>query len=204
MPQVLKDDIEDSLIAAALTVFSQRGFRDATMAEIGRVARVSTGNIYRYHPNKRALFDAAVTNEFVERFVDLVRRKVQSLAGVEDMRSLGAGSPYLLLSEQLLAFCVENRLRIVILLGKSQGTRYEDFADETVQALSQLAIAHFRDLRPDLRVTEAMRFNLQQIYRNSISAVVHILSRFDKGAAIRQAIEGYTRFHLAGLKGFFE
>jgi AcrR family transcriptional regulator len=204
MPQVLKDEIEDGLIAAALTVFSQRGFQGATMAEVGRVAQVSTGNIYRYYQNKKTLFDAAVPAEFVERFADLVRRKAESLAGVDDIRSLRAGSPYLLLSEQLLTFCVENRLRIVILLGKSQGTRYEGFADEAVQRLSRLAIAHFRVLQPDLRVTEAMRFNLQQIYRNSIYAVVNILSRFDKEATIRQAIEGYTQFHLAGLKGFFE
>jgi AcrR family transcriptional regulator len=204
MPQVLKDKIEDAIIAAALTVFSQKGFQGATMAEIGRVARVSTGNIYRYYRNKKTLFDAAVTGEFVERFVDLARRKVESLSGVEDIRSLEAGAPYLLLSEQLLTFCVENRLRIVILLGKSQCTRYEDFADETVQRLSKLAIAHFRVLRPDLRVTEVVRFNLQQIYRNSICAIVNILGRFDKEAMIRQAIEGYTQFHLAGLKGFFE
>jgi AcrR family transcriptional regulator len=204
MPQVLKDEIEDGLITAALTVFSQRGFQRATMAEIGRVAQVSTGNIYRYYRNKKTLFDAVVNNEFVERFADLVRRKAESLAGAKDIRSLKRGSPYLLLSEQLLTFCVENRLRIIILLGKSQGTRYEGFADEAVQRLSNLAIAHFRVLRPDLRVTEPMRFDLQQIYRNSIYAVVNILGHFDKEATIRQAIEGYTRFHLAGLKGFFE
>jgi AcrR family transcriptional regulator len=174
------------------------------MAEIGRVAQVSTGNIYRYYRNKKTLFDAAITNEFVERFVDLVRRKVESLAGVGDIRSLKAGTPYLLLSGQLLKFCVENRLRIIILLGKSQGTQCEGFADEAVQRLSKLAIAHFRVLRPDLRVTEVMRFNLQQIYRNSIYAIVNILGRYDKEATICQAIEGYTQFHLAGLKGFFE
>jgi AcrR family transcriptional regulator len=204
MPQYLKDDIQEGIVAAALAVFARKGFRGAAMAEIGRVAHISTGNIYRYYGNKESLFEAAVPEEFVERFVDLVRRKAESLAGVQDIRSLRAGAPYLLLSEQLLTFCVENRLRIVILLGKSQDTRYEGFADEAVERLSKLAIAHFRVLRPDLRVAEAMRFNLQQIYHNSIYAIVNILSRFDKEATIRQAIEGYTQFHLAGLRGLFE
>jgi AcrR family transcriptional regulator len=204
MPQYLKGEIQESIIAAALAVFARKGFRGAAMAEIGRVAHISAGNIYRYYGNKETLFYAAVTDTFVEQFIGLVRRKAESLSGTEDIRSLKAGSPYHLLSEQLLAFCVENRLRIVILLGKSQGTRYEDFADEAVQRLSNLAIAHFRVHRPDLCVTEVMRFNLYQIYRNSMTAIVNILSRFDKETVIRQAIEGYTQFHLAGLKGFFE
>jgi AcrR family transcriptional regulator len=195
MPQYLKDDIQESIVAAALTVFAKKGFRGATMAEIGRNARVSTGNIYLYYGNKETLFYAAVTDEFVEHFIGLVRRKAESLSGVEDIHSLKAGSPYHLLLEQLLAFCVENRLRIVVLLGKSQGTRYEDFADEAVRRLSKIAIAHFRTLRPDLRVTEIMRFNLQEIYRNSIYAIVNILGRFDKESMIRQAIEGYTQWH---------
>ena len=100
MPQVLKDEIESGLIAAALTVFSQEDSRARPWAEIGRVAQVSTRPIiYRYYRNKETLFDAAVTDEFVERFIVLVRRKAESLAGVEDIRSLRAGSPYLLLSD---------------------------------------------------------------------------------------------------------
>jgi hypothetical protein len=70
--------------------------------------------------------------------------------------------------------------------------------------LSQLAFAHFRDCRPDLRVTDVMRFNVNQIYRNAIVSTVNILSRFDRTPAIRQAIEGYSKYHLAGLKGLFE
>ena len=204
MPQYLKDDIQKSIVAAALSVFSQKGFRGATMAEIGKVAQISTGNIYRYYANKETLFDAAVPHEFVEQFIDLLRRKVKSLDGVKDIRSLNAESPYFLFSEQLLSLCVENRLRIVILLSKSEGTQYEGFAHETVQRLSKLAIAYLRGLRPGLQVTKVMRFNLQQIYRNSIYAIVNILRRFDHETTIRQAIEGYTQFHLAGLKGFFE
>ena len=203
MPQYLKDDIQETIVAAALKVFAAKGFQGATMAGIGKVARVSTGNIYRYYENKDTLFDAAVTDDFVERFLALMRQKVESLAGVEDIRTLKAAAPYHQWSERLLAFCVENRLRIVVLLGRSQGTRYEGFADEVIQRLSTLAIAHFRQLRPDLRVTDVMRFNLQQIYRNSLVAVVNILAHFDKESTIRQALHGYSQFHLVGLKHFF-
>ena len=204
MAQFLKEQIQECIINAAMEVFAQKGFRNTTVAEIGRKAGVSTGNIYRYYENKEVLFRETVTDGFAERFIELIRSKVASLAGVEDIRHLDAGAPYHLASEQLLAFCAENRLRIVIVLGNSQGTRYENFADEVVAMLSQLAIAHFRFSRPDLRVTEAMRFNVDQVYRNAVVATVNILNRFDRIPAIRQAIKGYSKYHLAGLKGLFE
>jgi AcrR family transcriptional regulator len=203
MAQHLKDEVQENLIAAALAVFAEKGFRGATMASIARTAHISTGNVYRYYGNKEALFHAVVTDPFVEQFAGLLRRKAESLAGIDDLRSLHAASPYRLLSEQLTAFCVEHRLRIVILLAQSRGTRYESFGDEAVQRLSKIAIAHFRAFRPDLCVTDVMRFNLHQIYRNSMNAVVNILKCFDNEIVIRHALEGYTQFHLSGLKGFF-
>jgi AcrR family transcriptional regulator len=202
--QYLKRETQERLISAALLVFSQEGFPGATMAEIGKRAGISTGNIYRYFGNKESLFEKAIPHEFAKRFLDLACKKAESLAGVKNIHNVKAGMPYFFLSEQLLAFCVEHRLRIVILLNKSRGTPYEDFADQVVKRLSSIAIGHFRALQPDLRVTEIMRFNLQQIYRNSIRAIVNILRHFDDEVTIRQAIEGYTRFHLSGLKEFFQ
>jgi AcrR family transcriptional regulator len=204
MPQHLKKQVQEDIIAAALKLFAEKGFREATMAEIAKAAGISTGNIYRYYGNKETLFDVALPDEFVERFVDLTRRKVQALAGVQDVRLLKGESPYHLLSEELLAFCIKNRMRIVILLGKSDGTRCEGVGERVVQELCKLAIVHFHGIRPDLRVTEVMRFDLREIYRNSMCAVVNILRRFEKETAIREAIETYSKFHLAGLKGFFE
>jgi AcrR family transcriptional regulator len=204
MVQYLKQEIQGQIVAAALEVFARQGYRGATMAGIGRAAGVSTGNIYRYYENKEVLFHAAITEEFTERLLGLVREKVESLAGVEDIGDLAGDAPFHAISAQLLGFCVENRLRIVVLLDKSQGTRYEGFAEEVIQRLSNLAIAHFRRIRPGLRVTEVMRFNLGQIYRNLLATTVCILSRFDGEAVILQAMAGYSRYHLAGLKALFD
>ena len=85
MAQYLKDDVREGIVAAAIRVFARRGYQDATMAEIAKGARVSTGNIYRYFENKDILFDAAVPQQFVDSFNRLLRRRVTSLRGTEDM-----------------------------------------------------------------------------------------------------------------------
>src|SRR5687767_8998484 len=99
MPQVLKDDVRRRLIETALLVFADRGYAGATMGDIAAAVGVSTGNVYRYFPGKRELFDAAVPAAFVRAFRTLLRRRVRALDGVRDVRELPPGAPYHLASE---------------------------------------------------------------------------------------------------------
>ena len=204
MPQVLKDEVEERITGAALAVFAEKGFRRATMAEIAREARVSTGNVYRYFANKKALFDALVSDAFVARFTGLMRGRAEALEGVEDYRALGPGAAFYLISGELLDFAIDHRLRVVILLGRCQGTRHEGLAERLISDLMERAVDHFQGLRPGLEVTPALRFGLERIYRNLVVTVVHILERFDDGRQIREAVDAYSRYHLIGLNSYFE
>lgn len=203
MPQVLKDEVEERIAGAALAVFAERGFEGASVAEIARRAGISAGNVYRYHASKEELFDAVVPEAFVAKLRALLRRRVEALAGVEDVRTLKPGAPFLVASEELFAFAIEHRLRVVVLLRNAAGTRWEGFAEETVATLRKLAIAHFRAIDPALAPTEAMRFDLELIYRNLLSSTAAILARFDDGAKIREALAAYAAYHLVGLASFF-
>jgi AcrR family transcriptional regulator len=204
MAQYLKGEVQEGIAAAALRVFALKGYESATMAEIAKAARISTGNIYRYYASKSVLFEDVVSDDFVRTFTALLRRRVTSLEGVSDIRTLGPAAAFHLASEELLRFCIDHRLRVIVLLGRAQGSRHEGFSEQRVQELIQLAVAHFRALHPPTRVTETTRFNLEQLYRNLVGAMVGILTRFEDEALIREAVEGYSRYHLAGLKSFFE
>ena len=204
MPQTLKDQVRDDVAAAALRVFARRGVVAATMAEIAAEAGISTGNIYRYWSSKEALFHDVVDERFVRELMRLLRRRVRALDGVDDVRTLEASHLYHLASERLLAFCIAHRLRVAILLGRSAGTRYEDFTERTVRTLIALAIAHFRGLDPRLTLTPALRFNLNQIYHAFVRTLVTVLAEFEDEAGIRAIVGGYSRYHLAGLKYLFE
>jgi AcrR family transcriptional regulator len=174
------------------------------MGEIAAAAEVSTGNVYRYFPGKRELFDAVVPPAFVRRFRELLRRRVRALDGVRDLRELAPEAPYHLASEELLHFCIDHRLRVIVLLARSAGSRYERFAEHTVEDLVRLAVAHFQSVDPIIELGRTLRFDLTQIYRAFVSVLVSILERFETEASIREAVEAYTRYHLAGLKSFFE
>jgi AcrR family transcriptional regulator len=203
MAQYLKEEVQRRIVGAALETFARKGYPETTVAEIAREAGISTGNVYRYYPSKEALFHSLVPEAFAAQLRDLLRRRSAALVGVEDYRTLPEDSEYSLLSRATLAFAVENRLRLVILLGRAEATRYEGFAQELVAELVERAIAHFQGADPALRVDRAMRFGLEEIYRNFVGTLVRILEHFRDAEQIREAVECVSRYHRVGLKSFF-
>jgi AcrR family transcriptional regulator len=204
MAQYLKEHVRERILSAALDVFAARGFRAATMAEIAREAGVATGNLYRYFPDKDTLFHAVVPRSFADALLGLLRRRVRALAGVADARGLPPASPFRVVSENLLAFCLANRQRVVALLARADGTRYQDFPERLVAEMGRLAVQHHRRLGLRFEVGPVLRFALRQIYRNWLRALVEILSDSPDERTARDRVEAFSAYHLAGLKGLFE
>ena len=203
MAQVLKEEVQRRIVDAALGVFARKGYAAATIGEIAAAAGISTGNVYRYYENKEALFEDAVDETFVHRFSALLEKRVASLAGVEDVRRLGPDAAWFTASEELMRFTIDNRLRVVIVLGRAAGTRWASFAGQTVDQLVRLAIAHFREVAPGVKLSEPSRFALHRVYENLIDTTARILAEYEDEAPIREAVATYSRYHLAGLRELF-
>jgi len=59
-----RDDRRARLLQAALTVFSERGYHDASIAEIIERASVARGTFYNYFRSKRAIFEVLLDGLF--------------------------------------------------------------------------------------------------------------------------------------------
>ncbi len=72
------------LLEAARAVFTERGFADASMEEIGERAGVSRGPLYHYFDDKRDLFRAVyleIEQELAEKVISGVRSRTAPGAG---------------------------------------------------------------------------------------------------------------------------
>ncbi len=200
MAQILKQDQYDRLLAAAESVFAKSGYDDATIASIARRADMSTGNVYRYFVNKEALFAAVIPEEFRKAFFRLLKRRVGSLLVSQSLTSLDAGAEQS--ASDLLAFWIQNRLKVVILLDRSKGSRYAavgtDFVDELVSATARKLCASTG--RRSLLATDQVV--LHNIFQNTRRTLVSILERFSSASEIRAAMEAFWSYQLAGLAGF--
>ncbi|KPK38428.1 MAG: hypothetical protein AMJ69_08410 [Gammaproteobacteria bacterium SG8_47] len=119
------------IVAAALKVFSERGFNATRLDDVARSAGVSKGTVYLYFENKEALFRAVVAEEVlpqiarVEKMVDaysgdmaeLLRQLVEQWWETVGESPL-SGIPKLMMAEasnfpELACFYVDNVVRRV-------------------------------------------------------------------------------------------
>jgi AcrR family transcriptional regulator len=198
MAQVLKDEVRERIRRAALEVFAERGFRGATMPEIARRAGVAPANLYRYYDDKDALFAAMVPEDLARRHDPLLEQSVRSLASL----ATGPPSGTTDANEELLAFWVENRHAVIVLLDRGADTAYEHYGQRFVERLVALSVRELHAAYPGLRLSPEAKKMLTIIFDNTRRAIARILSTTHDEARIREAVAGFRTYQMAGLAAF--
>lgn len=186
MVQVLKPEVRDRIVAAACEEFFARGYDGASMTGIARRARVSTSNIYRYFPDKSALFDAALPDELIERHDELLDERIAAL--LEPIDATDAAT-------ELLDFWLEHRLAIAILLDHTGDTTRAGYRHQFVERL-----VHHVTSQLDTTPSPARLAVLRVVFDNTRRAIAHIL-RTDDADTIRDMIETFWSYQIPGLAG---
>ncbi|HEY0369892.1 MAG TPA: TetR/AcrR family transcriptional regulator [Chthoniobacterales bacterium] len=90
MPQTRSDstlDRRDQIMAAALSVFTKRGFHQTSMHDISAEAGISVGLIYRYFANKEAVI-AAMGDEHKRHIRDVLDQAREAPSLLESLEVL--------------------------------------------------------------------------------------------------------------------
>lgn len=202
MAQRLKAHVREQIIDAARIVFAERGYSGATMVEISERAEVSAGNIYRYFRNKDALFYTVVPDELAQSLLRLLRRRLATLLVADDLTELGPEAKRD--ADELLRFWVKHRHEVIVLLSKSEGSRYDSYGDIFVDELLKPTLSELRRVSPAGRLKPVVRFTLKNIFANTVQTIVAILRANEDEPAIREAFEAFWSYQLAGLAGLKE
>ena len=200
MPQTRKPEVRARIVDAAARELAAAGYRGTTVASIARRAALSAGNVYRYFEGKEALFHAVVDDVFVERFDALLEARVAALLELDSLPALDA--PAAERQEDLLAFWVANRHRVIIVLDRCEGTRLEGFGARFVDRLVQLTLQKLRRRRAEL--PEHVHFVLQSLFDGTRRTIVAILEHQRSEAEVRAAFATFWAYQLAGLAGLEE
>lgn len=200
MAQHRKDEVEQAIVEAALREFATRGYGSATIAGIARAAGVSTGNVYRYFDGKDALLRRVVPADFPAALSALTRRRVKALDGIDDVDALSADAPFRVVAENLLTFCIDHRLQVLVVLGRSEETPFAGFRERLADDLAAWALDWAGTVHPGYRPRPVTRHLLDLVYRGYLSILVDCLARYPDGDTIREAVGAASRYHLAGMR----
>jgi AcrR family transcriptional regulator len=201
LPQRLKDDVRDRILAAAARTFAERGYLQATLADIARSAHIAPSNIYKYYENKQALFDAVVTPADAARLFRLLRarlREFDTLGGWSNAHADGSAH-----ARALLDFWVEKRLAVLILLNGAEGTRFDTVRTKMVLEMTRQAARYMRR-RTQTQPDPHFDLVLRQIFANTVAMIAAILERYSTGADIAAAFATFWTYQLAGLEALLK
>ena len=169
--QVLKEEVRERILDAAVQVFYEKDFRSAKMQDIARIADVSASLLYSYFENKEKLFEGVVSS--VPLDFDRIAREEESI--IADTPS----ERYQIAAEEPLLDMLAHHKRLVILVDKSRGTAYEHAKDDFVESIER-HIRRMVNKRAPLRYPDLLAHVLASNFVESLMEVARHYSSEDE------------------------
>lgn len=140
--QYLKEDIKEKILSSALIEFNEHGYLEASMRNIAAGAGIALGSIYRYFDNKEALFDALIYPVYSKTFAYLskIQLRVETLP---DENNPDAICKITQVIDALIEIVRESNTKIMIILEKSKGSKYENTKNELTDIIYNINLKTF-------------------------------------------------------------
>ena len=139
--------IDPRLLSAAKEEFLQKGFKDASLAEICKAAGVTTGALYKRYEGKESLFSALVADtvremeEFATRFEDT---DISHFTDQELYDSLCMTPESI---TEWMKSLYEHREAVTLLVRCAAGTRFENFHHDWAERMNVLDYKYYLEAR---------------------------------------------------------
>lgn len=187
MAQVLKEEIRESILKAALQEFYQEGYRSAAMRNIAEQAKIPTGLIYSYYKNKEALFDAVL------RPVLYDWERVLT-AGGENKSKHTNGEIYGLskAETECILNLFDHRQEFIILIDKSDGTKYENEKERFIKDIEEHLNKHRNDNMDD-------EVFLHIIANNFVDGLMQIMYHYRGKEWAVMILHKLSKMYLSGI-----
>lgn len=187
MAQILKEEIREKILKAALEEFYDRGYKSAAMRNIAEKAKIPTGLIYSYYKNKEALFEAVL------RPVLYDWERVLSAGGETKSKHINSQIYGLSKAEmECLLNLFDHRKEFIILIDKSAGTKYENEKERFIKDIEEHLNKHRNDDMDDIVF-------LHIVANNFVDGLMQIMYHYKGKEWAIMILHKLSKMYLSGI-----
>ncbi len=185
--QVLKDEIRKQILETAEQLFFEYGFIGTTTRMIAKQVGISVSHLYLYYENKEALY-SAITDPFIQYFTQSLDLFLNHKKEFDDM---GAQ-----LSQIAFELIKSNRCKLLLVLEKSKGTKYESFKIKLIEELK-------RHIQTQMNSKIHNKELLAHVFaKGLIEGIIVIATEYKDKEQLKHNLECMMNYHADGIKGF--
>jgi AcrR family transcriptional regulator len=195
--QILKDEIKNKIIEAAVKEFALRGYENASMRNIARTAGISVSNTYHYYHSKEQLFSSLVEPVYAQVKTIFKITLEQSADG-----GLGENQIKVFVGRvvpTLLGMDNRRRCLVLILAEKSAGTKYAGTKKEMV-ALLEKHLLEAAGKPGNSETAENQNYIFHIIAANYIDGLLKIMRDYRSRKWAEANLKTLLIYHLNGIK----
>jgi len=199
-------ETKEKLLISAKKEFLEKGYMKSSLRSICKEAGVTTGALYFFFKDKEDLFTSLVDqplNMLFEMTDHYYNKGLES----KELMSEALNGNYeedLMVSRVVIAFLYQYYDEFMLLIQKSQGSKYENCFDEFIA----LAERHYRLLADEFSKAKGLNgiddHIIHWISHMQIESVVHTLVHNKSEAEAVKNFETVTRYLIAGWMSLFE
>lgn len=186
--QILKEDIRNKILQAALEEFYIKGYEKASLQEIAKRCAISKSNVYNYFPSKKSIYDS-LTIPALNEIAKITKHLTKIKSNPDELDKIAKEFTE---SLKYVIYHYRREIVIVITYGSEQNgqTIMDSFKQELIQCFMQLD----ESLLPGdfLEVLSSML----------IDGICKIIMRSQTEEEIEIQLYALFRYHVRGIQAF--
>jgi AcrR family transcriptional regulator len=188
--QVQKPEIRDKILTSTLTLIYKQGYRNTTTRQIAGEVGISVSNLYKYFRNKGILLDELVGSfhtRYLTGYREFLSHEEQDTFDDDAGEILGQA-----LFESMKGHCRE----FVILMDKSQGTKYQGFKKTVISGL-------VKHIEKETVVHPENKRMVEVLVSNLFNGLTEIAKYSRNDKQLRSHVTLLAHYHLRGISVLF-
>lgn len=195
MAQIKKEEIKNRILEAALYLFAKIGYKETSISDIAKKAKISVGNVYCYYKSKIEIFKEVVPEEFISLARDMVIKSMYTGKANTISEQLD-NATYQKNSEVFMKELMAHRLQILAFYKCKEEETYTVAKKEWLDSIVQSCLDGFI---ADPKEREEKRELITFLYRGFLASGIELLASDDNEQMIVNKFKLLIRYHVSGI-----